>query len=697
MECAICETIVDVSSAPFEEWDDDILGEVTSLLDGDCLHVESLQRASNFDQPLKEFPHRQLALKKENNQTAARFGLGHQTPAGDIIFDNTSSTAMELVQRNGEAAHPGRAVLPDSKWIDLDAVRSWISLCKTQHGQRCREPAWLKGVATTGPQFLIDVVDSCIVSPSKHAPYVALSYTWGLGRNLKNTKAITRDLQQPGAFHQPRFAAQLPETIRNTIDLVRCLGERYLWVDALCIIQDDPDSLSQNLNQMQLLYANATFSVMASAGCGAEFGLRGVPFVSQPRNLEMRVYELADGEKLCAKPLPTDPTGGSKFSYHQRGWTFQEWLFSRRRLVFTDGLLEWECQCAHWQEHLKPDPEVDNHWATRPRGYETKLTPSPSMWDYTPVLAQFNTKALTIAEDAPRAFAGIQAMLHRVHPGGLLFGLSEFFFDVFLAWSSLYSDVERRGSDPTAKFREGLPSWSWMGWQGDVDFPYDNEFRLTQPWHGHEQKVGFTEPTTEWYCATSPKSTRRRVRSEWHEYRSTALQDSGSMVLMPAWSRNTYVKASYPYDFVPFETENPSYIYCHESDPQQSLRYPVPILKWADTPILSEQMQYLIGRTSRVTCSIAVELRAWRVDDYPRRIRVKDERNNTAVSLTLPSAKEAAGFVDDSLRPTSLELIAFARGWSTWLGNDVVNEEQVDDHLDSDGKLAVYNRIRTGH
>jgi hypothetical protein len=97
---------------------------------------------------------------------------------------------------------------------------------------------------------------------------VALSYTWGLGRNVKTVKATLRELQQPSALKSSLFATQLPETIRNAMDLVKAAGETYLWVDALCIVQDDAESLRRNLDKMSLIHAGAVFCIVAAAGQG---------------------------------------------------------------------------------------------------------------------------------------------------------------------------------------------------------------------------------------------------------------------------------------------------------------------------------------------------------------------------------------------------------------------------------------------
>ncbi|KAF5674674.1 heterokaryon incompatibility protein [Fusarium heterosporum] len=651
MFCDVCGIIVEICSARFEEYDDEILGQVSAVLNSTCPHAQSLQRAATFDVQVADFPDALLAIKKDVRKTGINFGLAHMTPDDQIIFDNVSITSSDLVFRDQIQHHPGQAILPDREWIDLDVVRGWMSTCHHQHGVQCHEPSWLKGVDPTKPERLIDVVQNCIVAPpGSGIRYVALSYTWGLGKNLKNTKSTLLELQQLNSLNSPHFAAQLPETIKNTIDLVKELGERFLWVDALCIIQDEPASLVRNLNQMQLIYASSVFCIMASTGCGAEFGLRGLKGLSPARNLELYVYDLADGERLIEvdHAVTQDPTAGTKYSYHQRGWTFQEWLFSRRRLVFNHGPLIWQCQCARWRETSRVNPEADSRWALNSRARESALDPSPSIWDFMSLVPGFNTKSLTMQEDAPRAFAGIQAMLHRVHPGGLLYGLSEFFFEVALAWSSLYDNVERRqGSDGSKGVDDGLPSWSWLGWSGRVNFPHDAEFHVMDPWHSHEQKVGFDVPVVKWYTMASPDSlTRRAVRSQWHQYKMISQRASTSAEIPSEWTREEYKRQDFPHDFNAFGRE-PIDLFSHRLDHQKKFKYAIPVLNWSDTPVLGVQTQYLGCETNRARLMLTSGTSIMKHVDNQRRIGIQDDEGNLILSLTLHNTKEVQDFLDD--------------------------------------------------
>jgi hypothetical protein len=68
----------------------------------------------------------------------------------------------------------------------------------------------------------------------------------------------------------------LPKTIRDAIDLVRALKERYLWVDALCLVQNDQADMQKGIDIMDIIYERAVMTIVAASGDSANSGLPGV-------------------------------------------------------------------------------------------------------------------------------------------------------------------------------------------------------------------------------------------------------------------------------------------------------------------------------------------------------------------------------------------------------------------------------------
>jgi hypothetical protein len=98
------------------------------------------------------------------------------------------------------------------------------------------------------------------LSTSSPITYVALSYVWGDVPMFKTKRSNIEVLLQPGALYNKGNGIVLPDTIRDAIHLVKALGERYLWVDCLSIIQDaDSEEIEIMLRAMARIYASADF------------------------------------------------------------------------------------------------------------------------------------------------------------------------------------------------------------------------------------------------------------------------------------------------------------------------------------------------------------------------------------------------------------------------------------------------------
>jgi hypothetical protein len=80
------------------------------------------------------------------------------------------------------------------------------------------------------------------------------------------------------------------------------MGLRYLWVDRLCIVQDEPTHLREQLQQMASIYANSYFTIIAADGYDANYGLPGVDSDSSPRSYEEISFEFTANFKMIQKP-----------------------------------------------------------------------------------------------------------------------------------------------------------------------------------------------------------------------------------------------------------------------------------------------------------------------------------------------------------------------------------------------------------
>ena len=236
----------------------------------------------------------------------------------------------------------GRAF--DSQQVDMTLLRKWIGCCQASHGVKCLSsdlPPPLHHIS------LVDVEAGCLVHVTADSRYIALSYVWGSAATPQATKSNLTNLKRPGSIKAEGGALKIPNTIRDALRLVSLLGERYLWVDIFCIVQDDGETKQRSINSMASIYANAYFTIIAADGKDLNHGLRGIGGNAKPRNVNCDIIRFHDGEEMIAhRPQPLD-LGDTVWG--SRGWTYQEGLFSRRVLIF-NGLVSWICRRSVWQK-----------------------------------------------------------------------------------------------------------------------------------------------------------------------------------------------------------------------------------------------------------------------------------------------------------------------------------------------------------
>jgi hypothetical protein len=172
----------------------------------------------------------------------------------------------------------------DREKVDISLLISWLRRCETWHADTCEEDG-VAGRRLPDNLRLIDVEKRRIVRApdAKELSYLTLSYVWGKERMERETgiaPAVTSraNLQttEDGEEVTP-LPQNLPKTIEDAILLTRSLGFQYLWVDALCIVQDDPIEVKKvHLERMDAVYNCSRLTIVAASGCHANCGLPGI-------------------------------------------------------------------------------------------------------------------------------------------------------------------------------------------------------------------------------------------------------------------------------------------------------------------------------------------------------------------------------------------------------------------------------------
>jgi Heterokaryon incompatibility protein (HET) len=586
-----------------------------------------------------------------------------------------TSKHLALLKQGESRQSYGYAHSLDPEWISIADLRERLKQCLKCHGTICSHPQWAVGSFDISPSWLIDVKRMCIVSATSRMRYLALSYVWGQTTTLRLLRHNKNELQQDGALSRSVYSTYLARTVKETIQLVRLLGEEYLWVDSLCIVQDDPASLNQQINFMGAIYGNAYITIVAAQGENANSGLHGICGVSRSRRFEQQKYRIADGYELAELRTGIN----LKSLWRMRAWTYQEQLFSPRKIIFESDMVRWECARTWFEDRDSP---VD--WTGSLRSLENQRAepyhshlPWPNVFRYLFLVQQYNIRTLTYPEDNLRAFAGITTALNQSFVGGFICGLMELFFDVALLWRC-GDTIERRNPSGTSDENSNpLPSWSWAGWKGRIDigsWPTDHvKFNRDECAMATTCRVF---QRVDWYCSESVRGSRRPILSSrvLKQYRSGSLDPQKS--LPPGWSRHSqrvrslstlnvnrlddlaYCRINY---HSAFDRDNQVY-FMHDSDKSTQFWYPVPIPDPEATASTRKPEPYLFCRTQRGLLFLAERLPA----GGPPHAILRTENNGWAGVMSLNSPEEYPDAVFTSegplSEPTGCEIILISEG-----------------------------------
>lgn len=673
--CHVCSKIVQVLNTHFLEKSKAVLGKVHDILAHKCGHTDWLRDIKYHWGKVPRYESRELILFKSDDTRSARLDVTYINAGG--VGYQSSTMPFELVLRPDVPNHRGTARVLDREWIDMDIVKDWVTRCFQEHGTQCDTSA-IRSIRPFYPRWLIDVGRGCVVEcPEESSRFATLSYTWGRTTNFRATRANIDLVQQAGSLLYGPIAIQIPQTIHNAIQLTKALGLRWLWVDSLCIIQDDEAMLAHQLKNMHCIYATSFLTIIAKDGQDAEYGLRGLRGISAPRSIEQVVVPLAEGETVIMMEPEYNPRDSSMFDYTQRMWTFQEQAFAKRRLIFEKGVVGWQCNCANWYEHQHYHQEADRWEAAQ--GYGTlavgKLQRSPvCITSLDHLVHSFNQRTLGFDEDVFNAFSGLQTYLNSLFPSGLVLGHPELFFEISLCWGAR-ENLRRRKvcetytGDPV---RNRLPSWSWMGWQGGVHFPRDQEHAPVPASLGE----GFTQAVTKWHVLPTPDSTTNHpIDSMWHQYREVMLNKVPEgwrrEEFKPPlkWVLDTFHFAIQFPDPTCLPKDLPAHRYIQTSKEEQhwnSRWYPVPVgdldlAREDDESNSHREFQYLQCLTTRAYLNGSPDKARFFSPDS--NAFIQDRNGNRVGGLRVHHEDDQTFLANGPM----IELIAVAKGWTTEL------------------------------
>ena len=217
---------------------------------------------------------------------------------------------------------------PPNPYVSTDRsfnlAQTWLTECHSSHSL-CRldpvsfMPTRLIRIDPRDSRASIQLVETKV---GELLRWCSLSYVWGGDQPVKTTKATLTFNRQGIPI------TELPQTIQDAVTVSRRLGVYYLWVDCLCIVQDDPNDIARELAVMPHIYKHAFLTISASCAKSSDDGFlqdRGYFYTSVPP-FRLRYQSSAD-EPGTLFMFESSPGNLDEDPIESRCWTYQERLF----------------------------------------------------------------------------------------------------------------------------------------------------------------------------------------------------------------------------------------------------------------------------------------------------------------------------------------------------------------------------------
>lgn len=367
----------------------------------------------------------------------------------------------------------------------LRLIGEWLSECSSkhslciQHGNAARLPKRLLEIRSASDDTVTHVrlVDTSSLPPE--TPYFTLSHRWGQHDHFR----LLQDNVDQLAVSVP--LTKLSPVFLDAASVPLHFGCQYIWIDALCIMQDNKSDWAEQATEMGSIFQHATCNIAAIEAIEEGQGC----FFDRPTQLvaPLRISD-SDGDPLhdvyvtCDNKVYEDII---EAPLHKRGWVFQERLLAPRTLHFGKKQIYWECREKVANETFNKSLLASDLANLHQDLKRTLSNPEPrdtlrrlDQWGL--VVEDYCLTDLTVPEDKLIAIAGI-ANTMRSSFGASCAGLWRDFLPAELLWRVA---AERTANDSVSGSRlheHRAPSWSWASVDGPVSYHEHTLAALSTP------------------------------------------------------------------------------------------------------------------------------------------------------------------------------------------------------------------------
>ena len=359
----------------------------------------------------------------------------------------------------------------------MATIRSWLQECQSQAGRDHAAgrptpfaPLRLVSVGLDGnpPRLVQRNGDE---GPTE---YATLSHCWGSALPLQTMKATLDE------FSSAIPMDVLPRTFADAIQMARELAIPYIWIDALCIVQDDPQEWQSEAARMDRVYSGSQLTISAAQSSNGSEGC----FRSDMNGYEegeMLFRTQSDGvdhADLLVRVYAGDvrASGTANNALSARGWTLQEQLLSKRAVYCMQPEMHWYCSHHYGTEsglHFFRD-QVDRNGLPLQLPYapdqllRTQLRTAPEYWKWKPIVENYSSRSFTFPRDRVAGIAGIIRYMTVQLGEESILGLWKSSIAGDLCWMRLSRDLE----PAFRSLAESLPSWTWLASQGRLAYDF---------------------------------------------------------------------------------------------------------------------------------------------------------------------------------------------------------------------------------
>jgi len=333
-------------------------------------------------------------------------------------------------------------------------VAEWLRTCREDH------PACSSNMNVPLPTRLLDVgpleSDSIrlIVTTGQKGSYIALSHCWGGGIEMRTTRDSIE------ARKRQILYSELPRTFQDAVTVTRDVSLRYLWIDALCIVQDDSEDWEKESGNMAAIYHNAYTVLGADKSSDSHSGFLDASPGGYHGDGELIAAVDSENSMIYARltffhnnPCPIFKNGLPE-PLARRAWTMQEQMLASRMIHFAQKEMIWECNSALLCECMELDAQYSGSLAQNDK---PTLMASPwsssSFKTWYKIVTEVTSRDITKPQDILPCLSGLARRFQDCGAGTYLAGLWLDDLLLGLLWT---------GSDRCSRVTPyRAPSWSW--------------------------------------------------------------------------------------------------------------------------------------------------------------------------------------------------------------------------------------------